>query len=377
MPFNDLPKPKFIATAPQLKNLVATLSPQPCVAVDTEANSLYAYQERVCLIQFSIPGSDYLVDPLAIDDLSPLAHIFENSKIEKIFHAVEYDLIILQRDFGFQFCELFDTMVAARILGWKAVGLRSILKDQFGVTVNKKYQRADWGKRPIPREMLTYAQLDTHFLIELRDRLKKELQKENRWELAREDFERSCQVNIKPENKPVDCWRINGVRDLKGQQIAILHELCQARDRLAQALDRPLFKVINDKALVHIAEKAPQSINQLEQVPGVTSKQARWIGRDLLTAIERGRNTPPPKRPRTKRPSDAYLIRVENLRQWRKNTAINMGVESDVVLPKDILYDLAEKGPRNPAEFEAIMRPIPWRLRNFGDELYNLIQSTP
>ena len=161
----------------------------PVVAVDTESNSLYAYQERVCLIQFSIPNQDYLVDPLALEDLSALAPLFNSSKIEKIFHAAEYDIIMLDQDFGFDFENLFDTMVAARILGWKAVGLGSILKDQFGIEVEKKYQRANWGKRPLSKDMLVYAQLDTHYLISLRERIKSDLENIGRWPLAKEDFQ--------------------------------------------------------------------------------------------------------------------------------------------------------------------------------------------
>ena len=139
-----LPRPAFVNTPNKLEKMIPALMKEPVVAVDTESNSLYAYRERVCLIQFSIPGNDYLVDPLALDDLSALAPLFSSSKIEKIFHAAEYDLIMLDYDFGFEFSNLFDTMVAARILGWKAVGLGSILKNQFSIQVEKKYRRANW-----------------------------------------------------------------------------------------------------------------------------------------------------------------------------------------------------------------------------------------
>ena len=157
----------FVDTPDKLDQMIRALSKQAIIAVDTESNSLYAYQERVCLMQFSSPEKDYLVDPLAID-ASPLGPLFRSPDIEKIFHAAEYDLIMLDHDFGFQVSNLFDTMVAARILGWKAVGLGSILREQFGINVEKKYQRANWGRRPLPDEMLTYAQLDTHYLIPLR-----------------------------------------------------------------------------------------------------------------------------------------------------------------------------------------------------------------
>jgi len=179
-----LPPPKLITKAGDLQQLVDKLALESIIAVDTESNSLFAYQEQVCLIQFSTQQYDYLVDPLALDDISSLEPIFSSPEIEVIFHAAEYDLLCLKRDFGFTFTNLFDTMVAARTLGQEAVGLGSLLKAKFGVAVEKKYQRANWGQRPLPEDMLQYAQLDTHYLIALRDILKQELITNGRYALA-------------------------------------------------------------------------------------------------------------------------------------------------------------------------------------------------
>jgi len=369
-----IPDPILVTTQESLISTAETLSRQPLVAVDTEANSLYAYREQVCLIQFSIPGVDYLVDPLAIEDLSPLAPIFADPHIEKIFHAAEYDLIILRRDFAFTFNNLFDTMVAARILGIKSVGLSALLKSEFGVSVNKKYQRANWGQRPLPADMLAYAQLDTHYLIPLRQRLKDRLVSRQRWELAQEDFRRACLVdNHHQDPKTVNCWRINGAQDLTGKQTAVLHELCYFRDQKASLLDRPLFKVISDKALLNIAIANPDSLGQLERVPGISIKQVRWIGSELVAAVQRGRQKSPPHQPRRARPSDEYLERVERLRQWRKVTGRRLGVESDVVLPKDLLYTLAEENPRTWDQVRHILQTVPWRLETFGEEILTLL----
>jgi len=372
-----LPDPILISTQSALKGLAETLSNQSLVAVDTEANSLYAYRERVCLIQFSIPGTDYLVDPLILDDLSPLGPIFAHPKIEKIFHAAEYDLIILHRDFGYHFECLFDTMASARILGQKSVGLSSLLRDQYGINVNKKYQRADWGRRPLLREMMTYAQLDTHYLIPLRNHFKNELVFQGLWSLAEEDFHRACQVNSNNhERKPVDCWRMNGAQDLSPQQVSVLHELCQYRDEKASTLDRPLFKVIGDKSLVNIAAALPDSMSKLENVHGVSQKQVRWIGRGLLNAVRRGLHKNPPKKTRKKRLSDEHMNRIETLRQWRKITARHLDVESDVVLPKVLLMELAKKNPRNQREMEKILQTVPWRIEQFGDEIFDLLRAS-
>ncbi len=162
-----LPPPVLITRPAQLALLMAALREQPAIAVDTESNSLHAYQEQVCLIQFSTPQADYLVDPLADLDLSPLGELFANPAIEKVFHAADYDIACLKRDFGWSFANLFDTQWAARILGWSQVGLASILKTHFNVHVNKKWQRFNWGERPLPTEALDYARLDTHYLLPL------------------------------------------------------------------------------------------------------------------------------------------------------------------------------------------------------------------
>ena len=175
MTATKLRTPVLITRFAELTDLVDHLTRQPVVAVDTESNSLYAYREQVCLIQFSTPREDYLVDPLAIRDLSLLGPLFADPKIEKIFHAAEYDLICLERDFEFRFANLFDTMMAARILGREELGLGALLEQEFGVVLDKRYQRANWGQRPLPADLLAYARLDTHYLIQLRQRLHDEL----------------------------------------------------------------------------------------------------------------------------------------------------------------------------------------------------------
>ncbi len=377
MRLNELPDPIFIARPKALGRLVEELSREPIIAVDTEANGLYAYREQVCLIQFSTPSTDYLVDTLTLDDLTPLAGIFENADIEKVFHASEYDLIILHQDFGFSVSNLFDTMIAARILGWNAVGLGSILEDRFGIKVNKKYQRANWGQRPIPKEMMTYAQIDTHFLLALRDQMESELRGSERWSLAVEDFRRCSKVNsLNHRNGNGECFRVKGAHDLSPQRAAVLRELCIFRDRKARSLDRPLFKVISDKALLNIAESTPASQKELGKIPGISKRQVNWLGDGILASVKRGLAAQPIERVRKPRPSYQYLDRVDRLRSWRISKAKTFGVKSDVVLPKNLLLDLAEKNPGTKAELAPILESVPWRLGKFGGEILSLLKSS-
>ncbi len=211
----DLPRPELIRHTRDLRALVDRLKDEPLLAVDTESNSLYAYYEQVCLVQLSTRQQDIIVDPLAVDDMSPLGDLLADPAIEIVFHAAEYDVITLKRDFGYSFTNLFDTMLAARVCGWPKIGLGSLLEAQFGVHVKKKYQRADWSRRPLPAEQLQYAQMDTHYLPNLRDRLEAELIEMGRLEEARETF--AALEELPPTEHHFDpngFWRIHAVRDL-------------------------------------------------------------------------------------------------------------------------------------------------------------------
>ncbi len=369
--------PVLVRDSAGLQDLVDDLLDQPRVAVDTESNSLFAYQEQVCLIQFSTPDTDYLLDPLPIENLSILGPFFEDPGIEKIFHAAEYDLMCLQRDFDFQFKNLFDTMIAARILRWRKVGLSSILASNFSVAQNKRHQRADWGQRPLPDYLLDYARLDTHYLIPLRNNLAQQLKKSGYWELAQEDFRRACDVNgYKLVKKEYNCWRINGVRDLTNGQAGVLQQLCHYRDGIAERTDRPVFKVMSDRTLLEVARLSPQSKAELRQVPGLTHRQIQRFGRGLLAAVRKGLQMDPPQEPRRPRPDPNFLQNAEILRLWRKHKAHDLGVESDIVLPKDLLNKIAHRFPFEETGLETIMAEVPWRYARFGTEILEALRNS-
>jgi ribonuclease D len=386
MLFDDLNHPILITKPGPLKEMAANLSRQSLVAVDTESNSLHAYREQVCLIQFSTEETDYLVDPLALEDLSSLGPIFASPTIEKIFHAAEYDLICLKRDFGFQFANLFDTMVAASILGKSEIGLAAILENEFGLNLNKRFQRADWGRRPLSEELIDYARLDTHYLIILRNQLLDELRQMGRWFLAEEDFNRLCLVsNRATENESRNasklgnngnnepCWRISKSNELTPQQAAVLHELCVYRDRIARSINRPLFKVISDETLLSIAAATPNTLDALGQIRGMTPGQIRRHGYAILQAVERGLQAQPLFHTRSPRPDDQFLSRLERLRQWRKKAAQERGVKSDVILPRDLLFTLAEQNPATREELDELLNEVPWRREHFGDQILKVL----
>jgi ribonuclease D len=145
---------------------------------------------------------------------------------------------------------------------------------------------------------------------------------------------------------------------------------------MARNLDRPLFKVIGDKSLLRIAEMMPDTLGELERIHGVSRKQVRWIGKGLLSAVRRGSHKQPPPRPRVKRLSDSHLNRIDQLRRWRKRTARAMKVQSDIVLPKDLMLILASKNPQSKQELGKILRSVPWRFEKYGDEIFNLLRAS-
>ena len=370
-----LSEANLITRSSELRTLAKQLADQPTLAVDTESNSLYAYQEKVCLIQFSTPQTDYLIDPLAIHDLSPLGPIFENPQILKVFHAAEYDLICLHRDFCFQFANLFDTMVATRILGRTTLGLGAILEAEFGMSVDKRQQRANWGQRPLPQHLLDYARMDTHYLIALQEKLRDDLQRTDRWELAEEDFKRLCKINGKTQEEDLNTnHSISGGRELPAQQYTVLLQLWDYRDQMARQMNRPLFKVMGDKTLLAIAEACPKNSEQLKKLPGMTDGQVSRHGRAILSAVQRGLEATPVYPPHSQRPDERFIVRLEKLRNWRKVSAKSLGVESDVVLPKDLLCELAKQNPQTKEDLRLVLQDVPWRLERFGGQILKLLR---
>jgi ribonuclease D len=367
-----LSNPIWVDRQVALNRMTADLRRYPVLAVDTESNSLFAYKERVCLIQFSTSESDYLVDPLVLSDLSQLSPIFADHAIEKVFHAAEYDILCLKRDYGFHFDNIFDTMIAGRLLGRKEVGLGSMLQAEFGVTLDKRYQRANWGRRPMPAALLAYARLDTHYLIGLRNRLQAALAASGLILLAAEDFNHLCRV--KPSVAEVEegdnFWRISGSQALIPQQAAVLRELWLWRDRQAQAMNLPLFKVMANSLLLEIARSCPKHEDELANIPGMGTGLAVRFGDGILISVQRGLNTRPiTYRNHNPRPNDAFLKRLENLREWRKSTAQRLEVESDVVLPRELMEQIATLNPQSLSELGVIMKCFPWRFDHYGTEI--------
>jgi ribonuclease D len=372
----SLPPPVLVADEDSLVRLVGALAEHPVVAVDTESNSLHAYRERVCLIQFSTPAGDYIVDPIKLQDLSALASFFANPDQQKVFHAAEYDLICLGRDYRFAFTNIFDTMSAARTLGWPQVGLAAILDTQFGVTMSKKHQRADWKRRPLTSEQLDYARLDTHYLAALREKQLQALMAAGLWAEAQEEFERLARPRLDTATAGPDpnaFWRVKGARELTPAQAAILQALFAYREQQAERIDRPPFKVMGEATLMELVRRAPRTPDQLHGLPGMTPDQIHRYAHGLLRAIQQGLEAPAQRAPQTEREPDEVQNRYDRLHTWRKDRARLRGVESDVILPRTALWDLARRPPSTPDDLAGITDFGPRRREMYGQEILALL----
>ncbi len=287
-----MPAPKLIASQLELDESAEHISSESHLALDSESNSFYAYKPRTCLIQLSTEHGDYIIDPLVIEDLSPIGSILADPAVEKVIHAAENDLIGLRKDFKFRVRNIFDTAVACRLLGRKRLGLAGILFEEFGVQMDKKYQRCNWEKRPLSPEQLYYAQLDTRFLIRLRHRLHRRLQERNLTSLAQERFARLEKIRFKPERvwKADGYLRLKGAQELSAASRRTLKELFSYREYLARKTNKAPFRIINNEILLRLAREMPEDIPSLLQLRGLPSRFKGKGANKLLRIIKRSKS---------------------------------------------------------------------------------------
>src|SRR5690606_2199740 len=272
------------------------------LALDTEASSFHRYRERVCLVQISDRKNTWLVDPLSITDLAPLRTLLADKRMEVVIHDADYDLRILARHHDIRVENVFDTLVAAELVNEPEIGLAALLQRYLGISVDKKFQKADWSRRPLPEPMLSYAAGDTSHLIELRDILAEALRKKERWEWAEEEFSllTDAPFNL-PINEEPAFLRMKGAKLLKPEQLAILREVHTWREGVAEQMDRAPFMVIGNDVLLSISTDPPGSLTELGERKGVGERVIERHGRKIMAAIEKGRALPRDQWPRLQR----------------------------------------------------------------------------
>ena len=371
-PFTQ-PECEIIIKADRLCEVASILGRQSEFAVDLEMDSLHHYQEKVCLMQVSTRTESWLIDPLALKDLSPLAAPLGDPRILIVMHGADYDIRSLHRDFGIEVNNLFDTMLASRFLGIKEFGLAALLKARFGIELNKKYQKADWSKRPLSPEMSAYAAADTSDLLPLYDQLSKELVEKNRLQWLEEECRLVSQARVTEKEGPlfISC---KGAGKIKGRNLAVLEELLQLRDRQARELDRPPFKVMSAETLQEVAEKRPRTFSDLSGIKGMTPGQIHRFGDLILAAVLTALALPEedlPRFPRLRReePTDGSKERLKHLKSWREQLSSIQGLEPGVLAPNWLLEAVADAHPASIAELDGIAGMREWQKGLFGEDL--------
>ena len=360
----------FISTQDALDAAMQRVAAQPKVGVDTEADSLHSYFDKVCLIQISIPGEDLVIDPLRKLDLSAFGAVLANPNVTKIFHGGDYDLRILNRDFGFTVANVIDTMICAQLLGFEAIGLAALLERYFGLTVDKTHQRADWSMRPLPQPMLEYAASDTRNLIELSEKMREELIAAGRWEWAQEEFSRLEAIRFAEKDvNGEDFRRLKGINALDRRSLAIAKGLYEWRDSLARNADRPPFKIFGNDIILEVAKTkaaTPDALNGVKAlVPAIRRRYEREILRRVKEAMALSEGALPEKGETKPWMRDKALEgRVSKLKDIRDKKAKELKIDPGVLAPRHVLTAIATT--RNLDDVPA-MRD--WQKRVLGADL--------
>ncbi|MFT7516977.1 MAG: ribonuclease D [Myxococcota bacterium] len=374
----------MVTDAESLTQAVETWTAAGIIGVDTEANSFFAYHERLCLLQVSTDIQDWIVDPFALgDDMKIMAPLLADPNIIKIFHAAEFDLMIIKKDMGVEVQGMFDTQVAMTFLRHQKTGLAALIESYYGIKLSKDEQRSNWGKRPLSDKQIAYARIDTHFLVDVYNKLVPELEEQNMTGAAYGEFERQMREILTPgvEN-PNRYLKLKGAKKLNPSQLAKLKVLFEWRESAASKKDVPPFKIMSNPGLLGIAEVNPQSIKDLAEVKGVGWKVAKRNGDmlfDLLDSVKdeiidlKGKKI-------TKEERQANQVRRDNsdaLKAWRTTAASALDLPSERLIHRRQLEDIARALPQSSEELNKVVQLNDWQREQFEVSLLEAIEVLP
>lgn len=380
----------FIDTPEGLAKMVDAIQGAPVIGVDTESDSFHHYREKTCLIQFSDHVRDYIVDPLRVKDLSSLGPMFADPDVVKIFHGADYDIVCLNRDFGFTFRNIFDTMIASQMAGMPKIGLADLIDRYFGIRIDKQYQRHDWAKRPLRDEHIQYARGDTHYLLAIRELLTIRLKRLNRMGHIEEECDLLEEREFKPREKDPNRWlKTKRSNHLTDAQKRVLKHLWMYRDEEARKSDRPAFKVLPDGVLVKTAEVQPEDLDALTQLFPSKKAMRRRYGAGIVAAVRDGleddapipklRRGKPKKQEEKGPPRKLHGRKAENaleaLKTWR-NKVVNAepGRSPVTVASNSTLKAIAGVRPLDHDELRAIPGVRNWQIKDYGDDLLRVLE---
>lgn len=376
------PAPQYLDTVESVDRFLASLSGERAIALDTEGASFHRFVDRIYLLQLSTARHEAVIDPLPIGTPARLGAFLEDPQVEVVLHDADYDLRLLHQDYGWRVTNLFDTRVAAQLLGIKAFGLAALLEQFFGLKLDKKHQRADWSMRPLTADMLDYAAQDTRHLLGLRDRLHAELDRKGRLHWAREEFLRAEDTRWENDGSDDGFLRLKGARDLNRRELARLRELVRWRDAIAAELDRATFRVAGNEVLLDLARSAPGSREALFAVKGFPRGMNDARAQEALQAIVRGNAVPDselprfPKAPRWDRDPD-FDERVARLKSVRDAVAADLDLDPGVLCSRDRMEAVARRNPRHVEELEGIPELRRWQAEVLGKGFVKALAGMP
>jgi len=374
------PKFKFtiIDTEKSLKEVVPELKKSNILSVDLEADSMFNFQEKVCLIQIAVPGLNLVVDPLKITNLALLKSLFADKKTQKIFHGADYDIRSLFRDFGFEVNNLFDTELACRFLGAHESGLDAVLRDRFNIRLDKRFQRKDWSKRPLSEEMFEYAARDVLHLQALAEILQKELKEKGRYDWVIEECKLLSQVRPANSNHEPLFIRCKGAGRLDRRSLAVLEKLLQFRIKSAEKKNRPVFKIMSNLSLLKLSIDRPRSIKKLQNLNVLSERQVSMYGESLIAAVKNGMEISEKKLPiypRKKAPVLKPEIpgRIKIIKEWRDQIAEELHIDPTMLFNKVMMTAIAAKKPENLRSLGEVDGIRNWQKKEFGKEIIKIL----
>ena len=364
--------PRYLDAPAAVDAFLQSIAATSILALDTEGASFHRFVDRIYLLQLSTREQSAVIDPLPIGTPAGLTRLVEDPAVEVVFHDADYDLRLLHQDYGWRVTNIFDTRVAAQLLGLRAFGLAALLERYFAIKLDKKHQRADWSMRPLTKDMLDYAALDTMYLLELRDHLKGELEARGRWAWAAEEFARLEGTQWAPEDADGTFLRVKGARDLTRRELAILRELVPWRDGVARELDRSTFRVVSNDVLLEIARQAPTTRETLGAIKGMPRGVLESRGNEVLAGVRAGQAVADadlprfPKAPRYDRDPE-FDDKVARLKAARDAAAARLELDPGVLCSRDRIEAVVRRAPGSIDELLEVPGMRRWQAEEVGD----------
>ncbi len=374
-------QPIYLDTAERAGLFLDSISEVRDLALDTEGASFHRYVDRIYLLQLSTQDHSAIIDPLHAGPIPALGKLLEDRDVEIVFHDADYDLRLLRQDYGWHVTHIFDTRIAAQLLGMTSFGLAALLEKFYSVKLDKVHQRADWSMRPLTPSMLDYAAQDTRYLLDLRDELRTGLEQLGRMEWAAEEFERLEQVQFASDDSETGFMKMKGARDLKRRELAVLREVAAWRDARAAELDRSTFRVMGNEALLEIARQQPTTKAALGGIKGVPRGVLERNASEIIEGVARALAVPEADLPRFPRPvrwerDPDFDANVAKLKAVRDSVAASLKLDPGVLCSRDRMEAVARRKPTTVEEVAEIPELRRWQASVLGPDFVRAL-ATP